>query len=406
MKLDLVRATDETYRAWVDNLDLTFGFDYEPDEDRLRPLLDIDRTFGHFDGSRFVSTISAFALDMGLPGGSVPCGGTTVVSVSPAHRRQGLLSEMMARHFDDIREREEPIAALWASESEIYGRYGYGRATRSTEITVTRAHPRFSSHTAAPAKVALLDLDEAKELIPPLHREYQKNQPGMFVRTDEWWKTRTFDDPQSRRKGFTAIRWVAVRSADGTLDGYAGYRTKSGFGDDGHFAGEARISELFAVTPEAWAGLWSHVLNLDLTTKFVATLRSPDDALFDLLEGPRRAQATVSDGIWVRLMDVPTALTRRAYSAEFAGVFEVSDSKGIADGRFLLEATPEGSTCTPTDRSPDIELSVEDLGSAYLGDSGLSRMMRAGRVKGDPSVLSAADRAFGWHRTPWCPEIF
>jgi predicted acetyltransferase len=140
--------------------------------------------------------------------------------------------------------------------------------------------------------------------------------------------------------------------------------------------------------------------------RFVARLRSPDDPIFEVLEGPRRASALVHDGLWVRVMDVPAALEARSYSADFRGVVRVIDDMGIADGTFRLDLGAEGAKVQPSRDEPDIVLDVHDLGSIYLGRPGLARKARAGRVSGDRALLRDADRAFNWDPQPWCPEIF
>lgn len=403
--LELRRLDDENYPGFVRNLDRTFGFDYNPDEDTLKPVLELDRSFAHFDGDRIVSTISAFSLEMTVPGSVVRCGGTTVVTVSPTHRRRGLLKEMMDRHLSDVMAREEPIAALWASESEIYGRFGYGRATKTASLTIHRRAPAWSRHAPPPAAARLVELDEAREIVPPIHDGFRVGQPGMFKRSEPWWQTRVFKDLPSRRSGYTAARWAVV-DGEGGPKGYVKYRVKSKPGDDGHFGNELLVIDLFGLTPEAWSGLWAYVLNQDLIATFSVRLRSEDDPLFDLLAGPRRAQAEVSDGLWVRVMDVPAALCRRSYQSEFAGVLEVHDPLGLAGGKFRLDAGPDGVECVPTDDRADIEMDIEDLGAVYMGRSGLRRMRRSGRVAGDDAVLRSADLALGWDPVPWCPEIF
>jgi predicted acetyltransferase len=401
-----LRGVDESsYLDWVNNLDLTFAFDYNPEEDTLRTLLDMGRTFGHWDDQRFVSTISAFPLQMTVPGNVVPCGGTTVVTVAPTHRRQGLLNEMMERHFEDIREHDEPIAALWASESEIYGRYGFGAASLTAQVRVNRPYPPFAPHVAEPAPVRLVNEEEARVLVPPFHDEFRVSQPGMFARWEQWWNGRVFNDIPSRRNGYTANRWVVVDGGGG-IGGYARYRVKGSFGDDGYGDGEVAIFELFAEAPEAWAGLWSYLLSQDLMTSFVARLRSPDDPIFDLLAGPRRARPVVSDGVWVRIMDVVAALEARAYSADFQGNVRVIDPMGMTDGTFHLDLSTDGARVKRVESDPDITLDVRDLGAVYLGRPGLARMSRTGRVEGDPDVLRKADLAFSWDPQPWCPEIF
>lgn len=405
MAPELRRVDDDSYLGYVRNMEWTYGFDYNPDEDTFRSILEIDRAFGHFEGDEVVSTIGAYSLDMTVPGNVVQCGGTTVVSVSPTHRRRGLLTEMMQRHFDDVLEREEPIAALWASESEIYGRFGYGRASTTAEITVHRRGQPLSRHAPATGPVRLIGLDEAKTLVPPFHDRFRLGQPGMFRRWPAWWEARVFSDFSSRRSGATAARWAVVDGDDG-IDGYAKYRTKSAPGDDGHSGAELIITDFIAASPESWTSLWAFLLNHDLVAKFIARLRSPDDPIFDLLAGPRRAQTEVDDGVWVRVMDVPAALTARKYQGEFAAVFGIHDPMGLAGGTFQLEVSEEGSECKPSNAEPDIVMDIEDLGAVYMGNGGFQRLAGAGRLSGEASKLAAADHAFAWYPRPWCPEIF
>lgn len=405
MAVDFRPITEDDYAAFVATLELTFGFDSDPEEDRLRRILEFDRAFGHFDGDRIVSTLGAFSLQMSVPGAVLPCGGTSVVTVAPTHRRRGLLREMMTHHLKDVRDRGEPIAALWSSESEIYGRFGYGQASDSAELSFSRLGPSLSRHAPPVSGTRSLTLDEARKSIPPFHDAFRRDQPGMFARWPEWWETRVFAESAQRNKGATKARWVVVDGEDG-IDGYVRYRVKSGFGDDGHFGNEVQVVELFANTPEGWAGLWSYILNQDLAATVIARLRSPQDPIFGLLAGTRRAKTHVSDGLWVRLVDIPSALARRRYSTQFNGVFEVHDPMGISGGRFRLDASPEAATCEPTSDAPDITLDIEDLGASFLGRAALFNAGRAGRLTGEPQTLISADLAFSWSPLPWSPEIF
>lgn len=405
MPAQLRRISEDQYPNWRKNLELTYGFDSGSDEDTFRPLVELDRTFGHFDNEKVVSTLSAFSLELSVPGDVVNCGGTTVVSVAPTHRRQGLLNEMMTAHLDDVRERSEPIAALWASESEIYGRFGYGRASNSAKVTIRRPQAPFDASAAAPGTVRVIDKDEAKALLPGFHDRYRLDQPGMFKRSEAWWENRIFSDLPSRRSGYTANRWAVVDGGDG-IEGYTRYRVKSDQSEDGHSAGDVSVLELFGTTPSSWSGLWHFIINQDLISTFTASLRSPEDPIFDLLAGPRRAQSMVNDGIWVRIMDVANALEARSYQGSWAGVLRVHDDRSYAEGTFEVELASDGTSVESSSKEPDIEIQASDLGQIYLGRSALAGLARAGRVAGDLDTLRAVDRAFAWDPQPWCPEIF
>ena len=110
-----------------------------PDDERAERfarVLPLERMHAAFDGDAVVGGAGAFPFQLTVPGGVVPCGGVTVVGVLPTHRRRGVLTAMMRTQLEDIRDRGEPIAALWASEEMIYGRFGYGMASLAGETAL------------------------------------------------------------------------------------------------------------------------------------------------------------------------------------------------------------------------------------------------------------------------------
>jgi predicted acetyltransferase len=388
-------------------LGLVFSFDPRPDDDRFRATLPLHRTRCGFDDGRMVSTSAAFELDMTVPGGKVACGGTTIVSVSPTHRRQGILRQMMRAHLDDVREHEEPIAALWATDSAIYGRFGYGCASICHEIEVDREHVGFHRLAPAPRQVRLIDADEASRLLPPFFDRVRQGIPGFFDRSPEWWKHRRLGDPEHDRDGMSSYRYVVVDDDvhGDAIAGFAQYRAKLKWSEN-HGAGELAVRELIGTTAESWASLWSFVLNNDLMGKTTADLRPPWDPIFDLLAGTRRVAATRTDSCWVRIMDIPAALSSRSYTAPVDLVLGVVDPMGDITGSYRLSAKGDDVECARVDDEPDVTLDLEDLGACYLGRARFRQLARVGRVTADGPVLTALDAAFGWDPQPWCPEIF
>ncbi|MEX1125939.1 MAG: GNAT family N-acetyltransferase [Acidimicrobiia bacterium] len=403
MSVEFRAIEPDEYPELVRTMGLAFGFD-PPEDDDFRHLLPLERTVVGFDGARMVSTAAAFSLDMTIPGGTVECGGTTIVSVVPTHRRQGLLRGMMRSHLDDVLSQGEPIAALWASDSAIYGRFGFGQAATHYDISVRRDHVEFHRSAPQPAPVRLIDSGEAQSLLLSFYDCIRKSTPGFYARSPLWWEHRILADPEKRRNGATAYRFEVVDDADG-IAGYVQYRVKSDW-DDSHGAGKVLIKDLFGTTPESWSGLWSYILNQDLIAEITAHHRSVQDPLFDLLAGTRRAKAQRFDNLWVRIMDVPRALEARSYSAPVDVVVEVHDPIGDIDGRYHLVASTEGAQCQRTDAEASISLDAEDLGGIYMGRSRLRALSRIGRLQGDPAALTAADAAFTWEPQPWCPEVF
>src|SRR5512134_3507345 len=107
-------------------------------------VLSLERMHAAFDGTRAVGGAGAFPFDLSVPGGTVPCAGVTVVGVYPTDRRRGVLTAMMRAQLDAAHERGDPIAALWASDERIYGRYGYGLASLVGRMDLLRADSAFA----------------------------------------------------------------------------------------------------------------------------------------------------------------------------------------------------------------------------------------------------------------------
>ena len=168
---------------------------------RFLRVFPLDRMHAAFEGRRAVGGAGAFPFDFSVPGGSVPCAGVTVVGVYPTHRRQGILTSMMRAQLDDVHERGEPIAALWASDERIYGRYGYGLASLTGEIELPRTHAQFAAPIEDRGTVRYVESKDVPKVLGPIWKHVFRERPGMFARSAEWWKSRLAEDPPQWRRG-------------------------------------------------------------------------------------------------------------------------------------------------------------------------------------------------------------
>ncbi len=382
-----------------------FGATPSPDSERLQHFADqlsLERMHAAWADGAIVGGAGAFTFDMTVPGGDLATAGVTVVGVYPTHRRRGVLRSLMRAQLDDAQERGEPIAALWASEETIYGRFGYGLASFCGEISLAREYVSFAQPFEREGALRIVEPEEALELVPPVFEEARKQWPGMHSRNRLWWEHREIADPEDRRDGAGPKRWV-VHERDGATDGYAVYRHKMGW-EAGSSSGELRVVEALGKTPAAMRDLWAYLLSVDWIAKVRSELLPPDHPLFLLLATPRRMRYRMSDALWVRLVDVGAALSGRRYSDDGAIVFEVADEFcPWNDGRWKLE----GGEAARTEEEVDLRLPVTSLGSAYLGGVSFAQLRRAGRVEElRDGAVGRADSMFRWDRAPWCPEIF
>jgi predicted acetyltransferase len=183
------------------------------------------------------------------------------------------------------------------------------------------------------------------------------------------------------------------------------YRIKQEWAD--HPKGTVKVRELIAETPAAYADLWRYCFDIDLMTKIEAWPRPLDEPLAYLLAEPRRLTRKTQDSLWIRLVDVPSALAARRYSGSGRMVFEVRDAFcPWNEGRYELEGGPDGSECHPTDDPADLVVEASDLGAVYLGGTKFWNLAWAGRVQGEADALRRADELFRWEPTPWCSQVF
>jgi predicted acetyltransferase len=380
-----------------------FGQEPNPERaERFARILPIERMHAAWDGGTIVGGAGAFPFPLSVPGGTLACAGTTVVGVAPTHRRRGVLRAMMRAHLDDAHERGEPLAALWASEETIYGRFGYGPAAFAGEVTVPKEYNAFAAPREQAATLRLVDKDEALETFPPLWEAFARARTGVVVRSREWWELRTLDDPPERRDGAGPKRF-ALLELDGKPASYAIYRHQMSWAD-GVSTGKVLVVEAIGAEPEAIVQRGRSLLDSDWIAAITAWLVPPDHPLFFVLAQPRRMRYRSGDGLWVRLLDVGAALSGRAYPEDGEVVFEVRDEFcPWNEGRWRLA----GGKAERTDADADLALDVSALGSAYLGGIQFAQLAQGGHVEEmTPGAIERADGIFRHGLHPWCPEIF
>ncbi|WP_314622037.1 GNAT family N-acetyltransferase [Streptomyces stackebrandtii] len=411
--MDIRPTTDQELDVFVDTLHTAFGrFPETAAEDGggvWWAALENDRNLLAVtaDG-RPVGTAGAYSFELTLPGGAMtPVAGVSGVGVLPSHRRQGVLSAMMRRQLADVRTRGEYLSVLLASEAPIYGRFGYGPATYTRRLTVTRSQAAFAAPRARGAaadagsgsgsgSVEVLRSAECGDILEEVYDRYRRAQPGALSRPHRWWVRRAGQPPIS-----PAPRYVAVhRDADGVPDGYASYALGE--------SDTLKVDETIAADDAVFTALARFLLGHDLVSQVVFRHFPPEHPLRWQLTDFRAGQVdNDTDWLWVRLLDVPRALTARGWFVDGELVLDVDDPFLGEHGRHLLTVRDGKAECVPTDREPDLSLDVRDLGSVYLGGTAPSALVRAGHIRAHrPGAAALADALFGAERAPHCLHWF
>ncbi|MFB6638289.1 GNAT family N-acetyltransferase [Streptomyces chartreusis] len=406
--MEIRSATDEDRDVFVDTVHAAFGrFAETPVEGGglWWSALEMDHCLLALAADeRPIGTAAVHPFELTLPGGTlVPAPGVTAVGVLPSHRRQGVLSAMMRHQLAELRARGEALSVLLASEAPIYGRFGYGPATYTARLTVPRhkaalAVPR--AHQAAGAtadgSIEVLRRAECGDILEEVYDRYRRAQPGALSRPHRWWALRAGQPPIS-----PAQRYVALHRDDhGIPDGYASYSIGE--------ANTLTVDETITADDAVFTALARFVLEHDLVSQVVFKHVPADHPLRWQLADFRAGEVSGdTDWLWVRLLDVPRALTARGWFTDGELVLDVEDPFLGERNRYLLAVRDGKADCVPTDREPDLSLDVRDLGSLYLGGTAPSTLVRAGHIRAHrPDAATLADTIFRTERSPHCLHWF
>jgi predicted acetyltransferase len=406
MKID-VRPLDGGLRAFYEAGETAFSGRLRDDDwVVLEPVAEADRAIAAYDGPRIVGTAGAFSFELTVPGGIIPAAGVTLVGVHPTHRRQGILRRMMTLQLDQVRDRGEPVAILWASEGGIYQRFGYGLGSLRMGVGVDRHRNGFRLAHQPAGAIRFVEADDAKRLFPPIHDAVRPRRTGFFNRTPAFWDAEFFHDPEHRRGG-AGPAWYVVHESDTGADGYARYRVREHWDDTGSKSAVV-ITELMASTPAAHLDLWRFLMDIDLMARTEAWNLAPDDPILLVMADPRALAPSIGDALWVRVVDVAAALAGRSYRGDGRVVIEVTDELMPANARrWALTVDGGAADVKPTRAAPDVACDITDLGASYLGAFTFAQLADAGRVReAADGGIARLDALFTTDRAPWCPKVF
>ncbi len=308
----------------------------------------------------------------------------TDVTTRPTHRRRGLVRRLLEDCLDDAVAAGLPLAALTVSEATIYGRWGFGAATfnRTCELDTG---PRFGLRDFTdPGRVELVDPAGTWPLVLRQLELFQQRSRGMVgvpqfyepILTGSWHPHEKGPDKQ--------LRAAVHLSADEQVDGVAVYRFDGRDGDKR----KVKLQLILAEDPAAQLALWDYLGAIDLVTHVSYDALEPTDPLpWALRDLNALKQTGQVEFLWVRVLDLPRALSARTWAGDGEVVLDVDDAQGHVAGRWLVTVADGVATAERTERAGDVRLDAETLGTLYLGPVGVHTLHAAGRVVGDAEAV-------------------
>lgn len=363
------------------------------------------RTTGVWDeGIEPVATVNSWPGQLTVPGKrTVEAWAISSVTVAPTHRRRGIARNLLEGELRTAASLGVPLAMLTVSESTIYSRFGFAPAVMAAEWRIDTRRAKWVGPVAS-GRIVFVEPAEFRAGIAEFYERERLASPGQI---DVWglrWDqiSGLKDEDAERSKHLRAVRY---EDPDGTVQGYALYRVMGG--DEDYSKHTARVEYLLAATPEASAGLWRFLLELDLVSEVVAYLRPTDEPLRWQVSDFRAATVKTYDHLWLRILDVAATLEARSYAADGRFTIEVADDLGFAAGRFALEVAGGRMTVSATDAAPDLFLTVNELSALYLGGVSATTLLAAGRiVEATPGAAAALEMSFRPSQAPWLSVWF
>ncbi|MCU1545976.1 MAG: family N-acetyltransferase [Homoserinimonas sp.] len=347
-----------------------------------------------------VATVSSWPTDMTVPGDStVAAWAISAVTVSPTHRRRGIARALLESELRTAHTLAIPVAVLTVSEATIYSRYGFAPAAMSADLRIATPRAKWAGpvasgqlHLVSPEQL----LDDGRELV----KRVQLRAPGQLQLEERLWqRILCLIGDRERAKNTRVVRYD---DGGGRPQGFAVYRVVDT--GPGNSQQVLDLHYLVAATDDAYAGLWQYLIEMDLVGSVTASLRPVDEPLAWMLSDFRAVVKTNErDHLWVRILDVKTALEGRRYSSPGRVVLEVQDALNFTDGRYLLDIDGEGHGVVSLTAEPaDISLTVNELGALYLGGTTLATLRQAGRIaERTPGAVATLDASFRSAVAPW-----
>ncbi|WP_168582165.1 GNAT family N-acetyltransferase [Gephyromycinifex aptenodytis] len=335
---------------------------------------------------------TSFDLAMTIPGPrggarSVPLSGLSWVGVHPDVRRRGVLSAMMRHYLAAVRERGIALCGLHATETGIYGRFGFGVASHDVTLTLPRG-----ARLAAPAHIeadaeqvqtsTLFDIDspECARRLSDIDTRCAGSTLGFLTLSPNQVRANLRDVPAARPGQEPRRALIATRQ--GVEVGAAIYSRKLSW-EEASPAGEVMVYHLAALDAPTHLALCARLLDMDLAGSTTFSHRGLSDPLLAWSNSPRDAKLRVYDGLWLRPAILEDALGLRGYACAADLVLEVTDAMAPSGAqRVHLTIAADGVARTsPTQAEPDLRLDMSSLAGLYLGLQGAAELHAAGLIQ-------------------------
>lgn len=356
-----------------------------------------------FVDGEMVATFVTIPFTMRAVGKAVALGGIGTVGTKPQFRRKGLLRRLMTKAIHDMRDREQVVAALWASQAAIYQRYQFAMTSVDRSYEIDTADIGFHDGNDGTSEVVMTPVERCFDELKSIYRENVARRICYLHRSSQLWRLNFLDE----RPEDGPVNAAICRNAGGAGEGYVIYTLRAGKVAHRSRPQQIKIRELVSLNTNAYRSIWRFIASHDLVGSVRWNNAPIDDPAPELFIEPRLLHVRENEGMWFRMIDVERALEQRGYLE--SGELRLAVQDQLApwnQNTFDLSASPDGARATATQASPDLTLSVKALASLYTGFRSASTLSSWGLIEGDSDKVALADRLFRTPHMPHCPDHF
>lgn len=357
-----------------------------------------------FDGSRLAASYAAIPFTMRANGRAMAMAGVTIVGTLPEYRRQGLLRALTERSFADMRERGQPVAALWASQAAIYQRYGYSMCSvqRRYELDTVDANllqsadPAYTVTRQTPA--------ESFPVLKDLYRQFVAERSLYLHRSQALWQANALAVTEADGPVHVAL----CQDGDGVPAGYVIFTLRDSRVDHPARSQEIVIRDFIWCDIDACRALWSFLGRHDLVGRILWNNAPGDDPAWELFSEPRMLRASDREGVYFRIIDLPAALAGRGYDRDGEIIIGIETDRESPwnEGGWRLTVSAGEAEVVPVSAPAEVTFSIRSLSSAFSGQRRVSQLAAWGLAGGHNDAIRRADELFATRHAPHSPDHF
>ena len=369
-----------------------------------RRLIPPDWTVAAFVDGRLVASVRSIPMVRRINGGGIGLGAVGPVACLAEYRRQGHVGRLLRLALERMRDQGQAMSGLYTPHDALYARYGWERAEgrKSYKFEPKSVQLR---RKGARGRIEKIGPDDWRRL-DAVYRTYAEHRNGPFHRNEMWWREAVITDHGATTRLREAQVWSDASGADQGYVVYANYPLAS---ENRWPRQMVLIKDIVALTGDAYAGLWEHMLTHDLADRIV--VETPlDDPFRDMVEDPWSVDVSVEGGAMLRIVDIERAFAGRPYVGQAPVSFTMRIDDPTApwnDGAWLVEAAEGSIRLGRTERTPDVELSANTLAPLFTAHMRPDVAASVGLLRVNrPQALTAMAQAFTAWYPPFCNDTY